>query len=113
MLDLRDQVLAEVGVGDQADNEIREVRNIEANNLSERLQLPAARDELYQWGETLNSFLHKLDMSFEQQRRFGMNQKTRVSVVKTKFEKLHTLGIHKQKAWEYANKRTGLLENFQ
>lgn len=55
----------EVGAGDQADNDIREVRKIGANNLSERLQLPAARDELYQWGETLNSFLHKLDMSFE------------------------------------------------
>ncbi|MEK5645726.1 hypothetical protein BK138_32470 [Paenibacillus rhizosphaerae] len=49
---------------------IGEVRNIGANNLSERLQLPAARDELYQLGDTLNSFLHKLDMSFEQRRRF-------------------------------------------
>ncbi|MBP1996242.1 group II intron maturase-specific domain-containing protein [Paenibacillus eucommiae] len=27
--------------------------------------------------------------------------------VRTKFEKLQSLGIHKQKAWEYANTRKG------
>ncbi|MEK4513430.1 HAMP domain-containing protein [Paenibacillus anaericanus] len=49
---------------------IGEVRSIGANNLSQRLHLPVAKDELHQLGETFNSFLHKLDVSFEQQRRF-------------------------------------------
>ncbi|CAM2927878.1 ATP-binding protein [Paenibacillus sediminis] len=49
---------------------IREVRSIGANNLSSRLRLPSAKDELYQLAETFNSFLHKLDTSFEKQRRF-------------------------------------------
>ncbi|GGH30976.1 HAMP domain-containing sensor histidine kinase [Paenibacillus segetis] len=49
---------------------IGEVRNIGANSLSQRLHLPVAKDELHQLAETFNSFLHKLDVSFEQQRRF-------------------------------------------
>lgn len=49
---------------------ISEVRSIRANNLSQRLHLPVARDELYQLGESFNVFLHKLDVSFDQQRRF-------------------------------------------
>lgn len=49
---------------------ISEVRSIRANNLSMRLHLPIAKDELYQLGESFNVFLHKLDVSFDQQRRF-------------------------------------------
>ncbi|RED52954.1 sensor histidine kinase [Cohnella lupini] len=49
---------------------IGEVRSIRANDLSQRLRLPAAKDELYELGETFNVFLNKLDVSFDQQRRF-------------------------------------------
>lgn len=49
---------------------IQEVQNIGTSNLNQRLHLPNAKDELHQLGETFNGFLHKLDISFEQQRRF-------------------------------------------
>lgn len=49
---------------------IGEVQSIGANNLSRRLQLPAARDELYELGATFNGLMHKLSVSFHQQRRF-------------------------------------------
>lgn len=49
---------------------IEEVQSIGTNNLSQRLHLPDAKDELYQLGETFNGFLHKLDVSFDKQRRF-------------------------------------------
>ena len=48
------------------------VRGIKANDLSQRLHLPVAPDDplLYQLGQTFNAFLHKLNLSFEQQRCF-------------------------------------------
>lgn len=49
---------------------IGEVRSIGTNSLSRRLHVPAAQDELQQLGETFNGFLHKLEVSFDQQRRF-------------------------------------------
>lgn len=49
---------------------IGEVRSIGTNSLSRRLHVPAAEDELQQLGETFNGFLHKLELSFDQQRRF-------------------------------------------
>ncbi|WP_052380397.1 sensor histidine kinase [Paenibacillus camerounensis] len=49
---------------------IGEVQSIGADNLSHRLALPAAQDELYQLGATFNALLQKLNMSFDQQRRF-------------------------------------------
>ncbi|MEK3900237.1 sensor histidine kinase [Paenibacillus sp. FSL R7-0179] len=49
---------------------IGEVRSIGTNSLSRRVQVPAAKDELQQLGETFNGFLHKLEVSFDQQRRF-------------------------------------------
>lgn len=49
---------------------IGEVQSIGADNLSRRLPLPAAQDELYQLGATFNTLLHKLSVSFDQQRRF-------------------------------------------
>lgn len=49
---------------------IGEVQSIGANNLSKRLQLPAAQDELHQLGATFNGLLQKLSVSFDQQRRF-------------------------------------------
>lgn len=49
---------------------IGEVQDIGADNLSRRLPLPAAQDELYQLGATFNTLLQKLNVSFEQQRRF-------------------------------------------
>lgn len=49
---------------------IGEVQSIGADNLSRRLPLPAAQDELHQLGATFNALLQKLSVSFEQQRRF-------------------------------------------
>ncbi|MDF9842489.1 MULTISPECIES: HAMP domain-containing sensor histidine kinase [unclassified Paenibacillus] len=49
---------------------IGEVQSIGADNLSHRLALPAAQDELHQLGATFNALLQKLSVSFEQQRRF-------------------------------------------
>ncbi|MBY9080067.1 HAMP domain-containing histidine kinase [Paenibacillus sp. HN-1] len=49
---------------------VLEIKEIGADNLSRRLPLPASRDELYQLGEAFNSLLHRLNLSFEQQRRF-------------------------------------------
>lgn len=49
---------------------IGEVRSIGADDLSRRLHMPPAKDELHQLAETFNGLMHKLDVSFEQQRRF-------------------------------------------
>lgn len=49
---------------------IGEVQSIGAENLSRRLPLPAAQDELHQLGATFNALLQKLSVSFDQQRRF-------------------------------------------
>ncbi|OMF85706.1 HAMP domain-containing sensor histidine kinase [Paenibacillus sp. FSL R7-0273] len=49
---------------------IGEVQSIGADNLSHRLALPAAQDELHQLGATFNALLQKLSVSFDQQRRF-------------------------------------------
>jgi signal transduction histidine kinase len=49
---------------------IGEVQSIGADNLSRRLPLPAAQDELHQLGATFNALLQKLSVSFDQQRRF-------------------------------------------
>ncbi|WP_150269895.1 sensor histidine kinase [Paenibacillus tepidiphilus] len=49
---------------------IGEARGIGAGNLSQRLQVPAAEDELHQLAETFNGLLQRLEVSFEQQRRF-------------------------------------------
>ncbi|MHA6531708.1 sensor histidine kinase [Paenibacillus sp. BAC0078] len=49
---------------------IGEVRSIGTNSLSRRLHVPAAEDELHQLGETFNGLLHRLEGSFDQQRRF-------------------------------------------
>ncbi|SET97020.1 cell wall metabolism sensor histidine kinase WalK [Paenibacillus sp. NFR01] len=49
---------------------IREVRAIGADNLGERLHLPNAQDEIHQLGDTFNALLEKLELSFNQQRRF-------------------------------------------
>ncbi|KUP25608.1 HAMP domain-containing sensor histidine kinase [Paenibacillus sp. DMB5] len=49
---------------------IGEVQSIGADNLSHRLALPTAQDELYQLGATFNALLQKLSVSFDQQRRF-------------------------------------------
>ncbi|WP_151733500.1 sensor histidine kinase [Paenibacillus tengchongensis] len=49
---------------------IGEARGIGAGNLSQRLQMPAAEDELHQLAETFNGLLQRLEVSFEQQHRF-------------------------------------------
>jgi len=49
---------------------IGEVQSIGTANLFRRLHLPAAKDELYELGATFNRLLDKINVSFDQQRRF-------------------------------------------
>jgi two-component system, OmpR family, sensor kinase len=60
--------------------------------ITERLPLPAARDELRRLGETLNGMLDRLQRSFERERRFVADAshelRTPVAVIKTELEGL-------------------------
>jgi heavy metal sensor kinase len=48
----------------------RDARAISANNLSARLAIPRAKDELYRLSETLNQMLDRIESSFSRVRQF-------------------------------------------
>jgi hypothetical protein len=67
----------------------RRARGISLRRPGERLPLPAAHDELWRLGETLNEMLDRLEQSLERERRFvadASHELRTIAVVKTELE---------------------------
>ncbi len=65
-------------------------RNISAENLDKRLDLPKARDEVRSLGITLNEMIERIDSAFKSQKRFIANAsheiRTPLTVIQTELE---------------------------
>ncbi len=65
-------------------------RKISGKNLSRRLELPAARDEVRNLGETLNEMIGRIDSAFKRQKEFVANAsheiKTPLTIMQTELE---------------------------
>ena len=76
----------------------RRAREVSLSRADERLPLPAARDEIYRLGETLNEMLDRLGRSFERERRFVADAshelRTPVAVIKAELEGALRAGGH-------------------
>jgi two-component system, OmpR family, sensor kinase len=68
----------------------RRAARISLSHGGERLPLPAARDEIYRLGETLNEMLARMEASFERERRFVADAshelRTPLAVMKAELE---------------------------
>lgn len=68
----------------------RRASEISASTSSQRLPLPAARDEVHRLGETLNEMLGRLDAGLERERRFVADAshelRTPLAILKTELE---------------------------
>jgi two-component system, OmpR family, sensor kinase len=68
----------------------REAEEISASTSAQRLPLPAAHDEVYRLGETLNEMLGRLDAGLERERRFVADAshelRTPLAILKTELE---------------------------
>jgi heavy metal sensor kinase len=68
----------------------RQASEISASTSSQRLPLPAAQDEVYRLGETLNEMLGRLDAGLERERRFVADAshelRTPLAILKTELE---------------------------
>ncbi len=68
----------------------RQAAAITADTPERRLPLPAARDEVYRLGETLNEMLARLDAGLERERRFVADAshelRTPLAILKTELE---------------------------
>jgi heavy metal sensor kinase len=68
----------------------RRADEISASTSSQRLPLPAAHDEVYRLGETLNEMLERLDAGLERERRFVADAshelRTPLATLKTELE---------------------------
>ncbi|HYV97750.1 MAG TPA: ATP-binding protein [Gemmatimonadaceae bacterium] len=68
----------------------RQARAIGASNLHERLPVPVPHDELHELSTMVNELLQRLELSFEQQRRFVANAshelRTPVAIVRAESE---------------------------
>ena len=68
----------------------RHADEISASTSSQRLPLPAAHDEVYRLGETLNEMLERLDAGLERERRFVADAshelRTPLATLKTELE---------------------------
>lgn len=67
-----------------------EMKKVNVNNLSQDIDLPYARDEIYDLTASFNEMTHKLDDAFTKQKRFSQNAahelRTPLTVLKTKVE---------------------------
>ena len=68
----------------------RRAGEISASTSAQRLPLPAAHDEVYRLGETLNEMLERLDAGLERERRFVADAshelRTPLAILKTELE---------------------------
>lgn len=68
----------------------RAAQTIEAQNLKERVEVPATRDELARLAETFNQMISRLDEAFERERRFTEDAshelRTPLAVVRNEME---------------------------
>ena len=76
----------------------RRAAEVSLERDGERLPLPAARDEIWRLGETLNAMLDRLRNSYERERRFVADAshelRTPVAVIKTELEGALRAGGH-------------------
>ena len=76
----------------------RRASEVSLERDGERLPLPAARDEIWRLGETLNAMLDRLRDSYERERRFVADAshelRTPVAVIKTELEGAMRAGGH-------------------
>ena len=65
-------------------------KNISGVNLDKRLELPKAKDEVRELGETLNEMIERIDNAFKSQKRFVANAsheiRTPLTVIQTELE---------------------------
>lgn len=76
----------------------RRAEGVSLSREAERLPLPAAHDEIYRLGETLNEMLDRLRRSFERERRFVADAshelRTPLAVIKAELEVALRAGGH-------------------
>lgn len=69
---------------------IDEVKEITANKLDKRLELPKSRDEIRTLGETLNEMISRIDNAFKSQKRFVADAsheiRTPLTIIQTELE---------------------------
>lgn len=81
-----------------------QIKNINANNLSETLSVPSTEDEIAELTATFNEMTSKLNDSFEMQRRFSANAahelRTPLSVLQTKIDVFKKVKTHSKEDYD-------------
>lgn len=78
----------------------REVNLITSNNLSRRIEVASARDELNRLADTFNQLLDRLQESFAIQRRFISNASHELSTPLTSISNQLEVALQKQRSFE-------------